>query len=156
MRTTNGINQGIHNQGKRDNRMFVKSQGPIPAVSIGFPDVCLTPIVVPVPIPYPNIAMSVTSNPGTAALNCLSSCMPTHTMATMGTISLGDFAGVNLGVLSGMVMGPDRVLIPSFTLLSGGLPTARMCSMTGQNGIALNAPGIVASPSQVKVLCVKA
>ena len=34
--------------------VFLNSQGPIPALGFAFPDVCLTPVVVPVPIPYPN------------------------------------------------------------------------------------------------------
>ena len=36
--------------------MFANTQ--MGGVDTGFPDVCLTPIIVPVPIPYPNISMS--------------------------------------------------------------------------------------------------
>jgi len=131
--------------------MFVNTQ--MGGLNFGFPDVCLTPIVVPVPIPYPNIAEGLFALPFTAAMTILVECMPTHNMATMGTISFGDQPGVELGVLSGLVMGPHHTLIPSFTMLTEGMPTSRVTSMTGHNGFALNCPGISLVPSQFKVLC---
>lgn len=134
--------------------MFINTQ--MGGMNLGFPDVCLTPTPVgPVPIPYPNISLGLTAVPPTAALKVLVSCMPAHTMMTMGSISNGDNAGVSMGVASGMVMGPHRTLLPSFTLLMGGMPTSRMTSLTGQNGISLNAPGVSLVPSQFKSLCLK-
>jgi hypothetical protein len=129
--------------------MFVTTQ--MPSLSLGFPDVCAIPTPVgPIPIPFPNIAESVMALPPTTAMNILIDCMPVHNMGTTGTLSEGD-AGI--GVLSGMMMGPHRTLVGSFTCLMGGLPTSRMLSMTGQNGICMNCPGVTLSPSQVTVLC---
>lgn len=131
--------------------MFVNTQ--MGGLYFGFPDVCLTPILVPVPIPYPNFATGLLAMPFTAALNVMSECMPTHTLSTMGTISFGDQPGIELGVLSGLFMGPHHTLIPSFTLLSDGMPTSRLTSMTAHNGFSLNAPGLSIVPSQFTTLC---
>lgn len=130
--------------------MFANSSGP--GLCLGFPDVCLTPLLVPVPIPYPNIALHPMAMPFTTTLTVMVECMPAHSMETMGTLSLGDQPGIELGVLSGMVMGPDRYLTGSFTVLMGGMPASRMTSMTGHNGISLNGPGISLVPSQFTTL----
>ena len=50
-------------------------------MDLGFPDVCLTPMPVPTPIPYPNIAMGPMGVP--AAYNVLFFCAPAHNMATV-------------------------------------------------------------------------
>jgi hypothetical protein len=131
--------------------MFVNTQ--MPGMAFGFPDVCLTPILVPVPIPYPNFGLHCMAMPFTAAIMVLNECMPTHTISTMGTITLGDQPGIELGVLSGMFMGPHHTLIPSFTMLSDGMPTSRLTSMTAHNGFSLNAPGLCIVPSQFTTLC---
>jgi hypothetical protein len=133
--------------------MFANCQ--LGGVNFGFPDVCLTPIVVPVPIPYPNIAMGMTANPATACKKIFLSCMPAHNLTTMGTISMGDNAGVNGGVASGMVMGPCKHLMGSFGVIYEGTPATKMTSPTGQNGISLNAPGMTLVPSQFKVMIMK-
>ncbi|HHO58944.1 MAG TPA: DUF4150 domain-containing protein [Thiotrichales bacterium] len=124
------------------------------------PDVCLTPIPtpagpVPTPIPYPNIAVGTTALPPTAAFKVLMSGMPAHNMMTIIPMSNGDNAGVNMGVLSGMVMGPSRHLTGAFTTLVGGSPATKMTSMTGQNGMSLNVPGMTLVPAQFKVLMLK-
>lgn len=121
-------------------------------MNLGFPDVCLTPILVPVPIPYPNIAMGPMAMPLTAALQVMITAMPAHNLATIIMLSMGDNAGINLGLLSGFVMGPSRWLIGSFSVLMGGMPATKLTSMSGQNGLSLNAPGVSLVPSQVKVL----
>ena len=131
--------------------MFVNTQ--MGGLYFGFPDVCFTPILVPVPIPYPNFATGLLAMPFTAALNVMNECMPTHTMATMGTISFGDQPGIELGILSGLFMGPHHTLIGSFTLLTDGMPTSRLTSFTGHNGFALNAPSFSIVPSQFTTLC---
>ena len=71
--------------------MFVRSQGPIPGMDFAFPDVCLTPVVVPVPIPYPNIALSSAAVP--TVTNMFIMGMPAQNLMTMGATSLGDMAG---------------------------------------------------------------
>ncbi len=117
------------------------------------PDVCLTPIPspagpIPTPIPYPNIAM-----PPTAlgfAVNVLISGAPGHNMMTNIPMSNGDNAGVNMGVASGMVMGPCRHTMGSVGVFIGGSPATKMASPTMQN--STNAMGSTLVPSQVRVM----
>lgn len=125
--------------------MFANSQ--MMGMDLAFPDVCLTPPV-PVPIPYPNLAMGPMGVP--AAYNVLFMGTPAHNMATTIPMSLGDCPGVALGVASGMVMGPQRHLTAAFTVLVGGIPATRLTSVSIQN--STNAPGMRIVPSQVKVL----
>jgi hypothetical protein len=138
--------------------MFANCQ--MGGVNNAMPDVCLTPIPtpagpVPTPIPYPNIAMGPTAIPPTTCLKVLLSGMPAHNMMTTIPMSNGDNAGVNMGVLSGMVMGPCRHMMGSFSVLMGGSPATKLTSMTGQNGMSLNVPGMTIAPAQVKVMIMK-
>lgn len=122
-------------------------------MSLGFPDVCLTPTPAgPIPIPYPNMATGATANPMTTALTVLTDCMPSLNQMSQTMISMGDNAGVNMGVASGLVMGPQEFILGSFTVLKEGAPAQRMTSITGHNGLSMNAPGISLVPSQVTVL----
>ena len=122
-------------------------------MTMGFPDVCLTPTPVgPVPIPYPNISTGVTTIPTTTAITVLTDCMPSHNQISEIFISNGDNAGVNMGVASGMVMGPTEFILGSLTVLKGGMPAQRMTSMTGHNGLSMNCPGVALAPSQVTLL----
>jgi hypothetical protein len=113
-----------------------------------FPDVCLTPTPGPVPIPYPNVALDPT-NVGFVP-NVLMTCAPAHNMSTMAPMTNGDNAGIALGVASGMVMGPARPVTAAFTVLVGGMPLARLTSITIQN--STNAPGAKIVPSVTNVL----
>jgi len=134
--------------------MFANTQ--MGGMNFAMPDCCLTPTPVgPIPIPYPNIAIGLTAIPPTASLKVLTVAMPTHNLMTTTPLSNGDNAGVNMGVLSGMVMGPTRHLMGSFTTLIGGMPATKMTSMSGQNGMSLNIPGMTLVPAQVKVLIMK-
>ncbi|KYF99228.1 type VI secretion protein [Sorangium cellulosum] len=126
--------------------MFANSQ--MMGLDLGFPDVCLTPTPAPVPIPYPNIAAGPMGVP--AAYNILFMGTPAHNMATTVPLTNGDNTGINMGVASGMVMGPSRHLTGAFTCLIGGIPATRMTSMSLQN--STNCPGMRLVPSQVKVL----
>ncbi len=131
--------------------VFAVSQGPMPALSLAFPDVCLTPAgPAVVPVPYPNIAVSMMGIP--TQFRVLHMGMPAHNMATITPMTNGDNAGVLLNPLSGMVMGPSRHQMGSTRTLVGGLPATRMLSPTGQNGASPGAFGTTLSPSQVKVL----
>jgi hypothetical protein len=128
--------------------VFATSQGPMPAINFAFPDVCLTPMLIPVPIPYPNLALSFMAIP--SQFRCLIMGFPVHNMATITAISLGDFPGVVGGVASGMFIGPSRAIMGSVKTFIGGLPTNvtfRPCinNMTNMVGITL-------SPSQVRVM----
>ena len=126
--------------------MFANTQ--MMGLDLGFPDVCLTTMPAPVPVPYPNLALGPMGVP--AAYNILFSCAPAHNMATTVVMTNGDNAGVALGVASGMVMGPSRHLTAAFTVLLGGLPATRLTSMSLQN--STNCPGMRLVPSQLKVL----
>ncbi len=131
--------------------MFQSTMGG--GMSLGFPDVCLTPTPAgPIPIPYPNMATGATSNPLTTALTVLTDCMPSLNQMSQTMISMGDNAGVNMGVASGLVMGPQEFILGSLTVLKEGAPAQRMTSITGHNGLSMNAPGISLVPSQVTVL----
>ncbi len=128
--------------------MFANTQ--MGGMDTGLPDVCLTPAAagVPVPIPYPNMASGSMGVP--AAYNVLIGCAPAHNLGTSVPLTNGDNAGVNMGVASGMVMGPSRHLTGAFTCLIGGMPASRMTSSSLQN--STNCPGARMMPSQVTVL----
>lgn len=129
--------------------MFANTQ--MMGMDTGFPDVCLTPAPpapAPIPIPYPNIAMGPMGVP--AVYNVLFMCAPAHNLSTSIPLSNGDNAGLATGVASGMVMGPARHILPSFTTVVGGVPASKMTSMTIQN--STNCPGARVVPSQVKVI----
>lgn len=126
--------------------MFANTQ--MMGLDLAFPDVCLTPMPAPTPIPYPNIALGPTAIP--SQVKVMFMCTPGHNMATTIPLTNGDNAGVATGVASGMVMGPARHLTAAFTVLVGGVPATRMTSVSLQN--STNAPGCRIVPSQVKVL----
>jgi hypothetical protein len=122
-------------------------------MNLGFPDVCLTPTPVgPIPIPYPNITTGATTNPATTALTVLTDGMPSLNQMSMIPISNGDNAGVNMGVASGLVMGPTEFILGSITVIKEGTPAQRLTSVTGHNGLSMNSPGVSLVPSQVTVL----
>jgi len=125
-------------------------------MNFGFPDVCLTPSPVgPIPTPYPNMATGLTANPATACRKIYLMCMPAHNLRTQVPISQGDNAGVVGGVASGTVMGPSKHLMGSFGVIYEGAPVTKMTSLTGQNGMSLNAPGMTLVPAQFKVMIMK-
>ncbi|MEW5723555.1 MAG: DUF4150 domain-containing protein [Thermodesulfobacteriota bacterium] len=132
--------------------MFALTMGA--GMDLGFPDCCNTPLAagVPVPIPYPNIAMSATSAP--AAYNVLFDCMPVLNQMSEGLVSLGDQAGVMGGLVDVMIGGEAAYLVGCFTIIIGGAPAQRLTSVTGQNALGMmpNGPGMCLCPSQVTVL----
>lgn len=126
--------------------MFALNQ--LPALTIGMPDVCLTPVgPVVIPVPYPNIAQEVLGFP--APYNVIVGGAPVHNMGTTLPLSLGDLPGV-AGVASGTVMGPHRSLTNATTCLMGSLPTRRVGSCGPSN--TMNTIGIAAVPNQFKVV----
>jgi hypothetical protein len=130
--------------------MFMLSMGT--GMDLGFPDVCLTPIVVPVPIPYPDIQFSITSAP--AAYNVLVDCLPSLNLLSKGLVSVGDSTGVLLGVASHLIDGQASYMVGCFTIMVDGVPAQRLTSVTGQNCLVElpNSPGMCIVPSQVTVL----
>ena len=127
--------------------MFANTQ--LGGLDAGLPDVCLTPTPAgPVPVPYPNAAAGPMGVP--AAYTVLFSCAPAHTLLTTVPLTNGDNAGVNMGVASGVVMGPSRHLTGAFTCLVGGAPASRLLSVSLQN--STNCPGARVMPAQVSVM----
>ena len=118
---------------------------------MGFPDVCLTPAPpspAPVPIPYPNMGVEPTDT--SFVPNVLITCTPAHNMSSQPIMTNGDNLGVATGVASGTVMGPARTVTAAFTVVVGGMPLARLTSMTIQNNT--NAPGAKIVPSATNVV----
>ena len=128
--------------------MFANNQ--CPAISLSFPDVCLTPQPVgpPVPVPYANTSQHATAVGFVP--NVILSGGFAHNVTTTVPMSSGDEPGTNGGVASGMFAGPTRFVAGSATVLFGGQPATRLSSPTQQNGN--NAPGITQTPGQMKVL----
>lgn len=114
------------------------------------PDVCKTPIIVPVPIPYPNITMSTTHIP--AVFNVCFGPGLAENLMTEGTLSMGDEPGVEGGVVSSLFMGPDKYILGSFTVMVGTAFAARMTSLVGMNGMPFNTIGASLLPAQCCVL----
>jgi len=117
--------------------------------NMAMPDVCLTPTPGgPVPMPYPNTSMSTTALLPTTAMTILVDGTPALNMMSEIPLSNGDEAGVNMGVVSGMIMGPTSYIMGSETLMLEGIPAVKLTSETGQNGEMMNAEGACLVPSQ--------
>lgn len=134
--------------------MFANTQ--MGGMSLGFPDVCLTPIPspagpIPTPLPYPNIATGMMGVP--AAYNVLFGGTPAHNLLTIVPMSNGDNAGVMSGVASGVCMGPQRSMLGSFSVVVAGMFATRLTSLTIQN--STNCPGMTLAPAQVRVLLLR-
>ncbi|MEW6122665.1 MAG: DUF4150 domain-containing protein [Pseudomonadota bacterium] len=134
--------------------MFVTSQGPSPAMSMAFPDVCKTPVgPAVVPIPYPNISLANTAVPTQTKVLLMG--MPAHNLSTQTPLSNGDNAGVLMGVVSSLVMGPKASAMGSTNLMIGGAPAIKLTSPSKQNGMSPNVPGVTITPSQVKLMAMR-
>lgn len=117
------------------------------------PDVCLTPAppAPPVPIPYPNTAMVNQAKKTTKKVKFAGK--PVVTKKSEISRSMGDEAGANKGVMSGMNMNKVTYKKVSSKLKLEGQGCAYHTSMTGHNGSNANNPaGIQVAPSQTKVL----
>lgn len=129
--------------------MFINTN--LGVMNLAFPDVCKTMVgPVMVPIPYPNIAISVTHIP--SQFKVIIGGGLAENLATSGTISNGDQVGVVMGLVSNLIIGPDRPFLGSFKVLIGGIFTTRLTSINGQNGMPSNAVGISITPSQIRVM----
>ncbi|WP_338802962.1 DUF4150 domain-containing protein [Xenorhabdus griffiniae] len=126
--------------------MFANTQSG--GMDMAVPDVCLTPIVTPVPVPYPNMAQGSTGMSN--ASNILFMGCPAHNLATTIPLTTGDNPGVNGGVASGTMMGSSRHVMGANSVLIKGSGATRLSSSTVQN--STNAMGSRLVPSQTKVL----
>jgi hypothetical protein len=129
--------------------MFSNTQ--MAAMDFGFPDICKTIVALAVvPIPYPNIGIKATAIPN--ILNQFTMCMPDHNLMTITPLSNGDQAGIAMGVVSNLIMGPVQHIFGSVKVFKAVMPATKMLSPTGQNGMPPNAPGMTLTPCQPKVL----
>ncbi|MBL8473648.1 MAG: DUF4150 domain-containing protein [Rhodocyclaceae bacterium] len=124
----------------------------IGVMNFAFPDVCSIPTPAPVPTPLVNIALSFTHIPSQFKVICGGGLA--ENLLTTGTISNGDQAGLALGVVSGLIMGPDRPATSSVKVFYGAIPATRLTSMQTQNGMLPNAVGLSLTPAQFKVLLI--
>lgn len=124
---------------------FCDTNGPLPAMAMAFPDACMTPVgPVVVVMTYPNMAMKVMAIP--AQFNFMAMGFPVHNIAAIIPITEGDEAGVLLGVMSGLEMGPAEYMEGSAILLAAGVPATTLGASTMQN--STNAFGFEIAPTQ--------
>lgn len=107
------------------------------ATSIGmtatFPDTCKTPTPGgPVPIPYPNIAMSKDTAQGSTTVKCDGN--PINIKSSNFMMSNGDQAGAAMGVMSNKIMGKATWLAYSFDVKADGKNVCRLLDMMRSNG----------------------
>ena len=119
----------------------------IGAMNMAMPDVCKTQVgPAVVPIPYPNIAESSAHVPNVE--NQFFAAGTAHNLMTEGTTSNGDQAGIEGGVVSSMIMGPDKYTMGSMKVILGTAPAAVQLGMTAQNGEEPNAVGSTLTGSE--------
>ena len=129
--------------------MFAMTQ--MTGMDFAFPDVCKTLVgVAVVPIPYPNIALRTTAIPNVT--NIFTECMPDHNLMTTTPVTNGDQAGLLLGIISSLIMGPSKNLFGSVKVFKDVMPATMMLCPTGQNGEMPNAPGVSLLSGQFKIL----
>jgi len=93
-------------------------------ITIAFPDVCKTPSPAgPIPIPYPNIAMSSDTAKGTKKVKCDGN--PVCTKDSNFKMSTGDEPGSIGGIISSKVKGKAEFILFSFDVKFEGKNVAR-------------------------------
>lgn len=98
-----------------------------------FPDVCKTPTPGgPVPIPYPNIAMSSDTANGTKTVKC--DGQPIMIKSSFFMTSTGDEAGSALGVVSNRIKGKAYPKMYSFDVKADGENVFRLADIMLMNG----------------------
>ena len=108
-------------------------------VSQSFPDVCKTPSPAgPVPIPYPNVAMSSDTDGTASVKGDGSSCMVKGSTLRMST---GDEAGSLLGVVSNEIKGKAQFLAYSMDVKIEGQNACRLTDPMQHNLDPANAMG---------------
>lgn len=117
------------------------------------PDVCLTPAppAPPVPAPYPNTGMVNQAKKTSTKVKF--SGKEVVTKKSEMSRSMGDEAGLNKGVMSGMNMSKVSYKKGSSKVKIQGQDCVHHTSMTGHNGSNANMPaGVQVAPSQTKVI----
>ena len=122
------------------NQMTVVHQSSGGTVSF-MPDVCLTPAPPgpPVPVPYPNIALSQDGSNGSKDVSCDSS--PILLQDSSISKSSGDEAGSSGGVVSGVTKGGAEFITYSFNVVVEGKSVCRLGDLLlGNKGGTFNTP----------------
>ena len=118
---------------------------------MAFPDVCNTPappLPNPVPIPYPNLAMPMMGDPPTVVVMVVGA--PALNVASLIPMTEGDEPGLEMGLVTGEIMGEAEFVSSSLTVSFEGCPAVRLGDATTQNSD--NAVGAVLMPSQCIVM----
>jgi len=124
--------------------MFSNCQ--VGGMDLGFPDVCKTPVP---PIPYPNMALGPMTIP--VAFNILLMGLPAHNMMSIRPVTLGDQAGIGLGLVSQTIIMKQNHITGAFTYILRGTPATRVTSIGPTN--LINCPlSVRIVPSQFKEL----
>ena len=98
-----------------------------------FPDVCKTPAAPsPVPIPYPNIAMSSTASDTASTVKA--DGQPIMVKTSKFSTSSGDDAGTLLGVISNKVKGSANPMMYSMDVKAEGKNVFRLLDLMLNNG----------------------
>jgi uncharacterized Zn-binding protein involved in type VI secretion len=109
------------------------------------PDVCWTPLIIPVPIPYPNISFSLDLVKGTITVKA-----DGNMIAVKGSefaVSTGDEPGVIGGVASGTFKKESTWLTYSFTVKIDGRNACRLGDKKFHNHMnTLNLAGVMQMP----------
>lgn len=101
-------------------------------IAIAFPDVCKTPTPAgPIPIPYPNIAMSSDTDKGSKKVKADGE--PIMLKDSNFKMSTGDEAGSAQGVVSNKIKGKAEFVLYSFDVKVEGKNVPRMLDLMLQN-----------------------
>ena len=101
-------------------------------IATAFPDVCNTPSPAgPIPIPYPNIAMSSDTAQGSSTVQIDGN--PVMIQGANFSTSTGDEAGSAGGVVSGVTKGKAEFILYSFDVQIEGKNVPRMGDLMVQN-----------------------
>jgi len=101
-------------------------------VTIAFPDVCITPAAPsPVPIPYPNVALSSDTAQGSKQVKCDGN--PICLSDSNFKMSTGDETGSNGGVVSGTIKGKAEFILYSFDVKVEGKNVPRAMDLMLHN-----------------------
>lgn len=122
-------------------------------VATAFPDVCKTPSPAgPVPIPYPNVAMSADTAQGSQDVKIDGN--PIMLQGSNFKMSTGDEAGASGGVVSGQIKAKAEFVNFSFDVVVEGKPVPRLGDMMVQNkgGAPNTAPMPEVQPPTVVVV----
>lgn len=122
-------------------------------MSMAFPDVCKTPTPGgPVPIPYPNIAMSSDTTQGSSTVKM--DGQPIMLKGSNFKMSTGDEAGSAMGVVSNKIKGKLEFVNYSFDVKADGKNVCRLVDPSQQNmGSPANAfgPAHIQAPLPISI-----